>query len=284
MNVAVRGQATEAEIIELRRSLRRLRVGSDFLDLFGDPIPEDLLTDYPCEDVNRGLSREIQRKYSVRSKNIRRCWNRVEQYLPELMSHEAQKHNVLELSTAHGGMLEVLRHFGHDVVGTDYYNMLTVHGGQDTTIFRDVNDPEFTRFVDDFGQNIDADNTSEIVWPYKNIIESIGIPMALFDAGKTPYPLDEKQFDVVLCFQAIEHYCHPKHWLDLMDEFCRIARKSIVILVNPLNWRMVDNDEYVEAFNAAKLAMKKYDRNGFRCISTHMHWGEAAGFKFMATG
>lgn len=267
---------------KLRWEIRRLRVGADFLDLFGDKIPPELLTEYEVDDVNEGLSRGIQKKYASRPSNIRRCWNRTELFLPELMSKKGKKLRVLEMSTAHGGMLEVLRYFGHEVVGNDYFNMVSGKAPEDRAIFRSLNDKDFSKDTDDYGNAITTGNDTEVRWPYKAIIDSIGIDMNFFDAGVTPYPVPDKDFDVLLCMQAIEHYCHPKDWMDVVDEFCRITRKTIVILLNPLMENMGDEGDYEEHYGRAKRALKSYNKNGFTCVSTHMHWGEPAGFKLMA--
>ena len=106
--------------------------------------------------------------------------------------------------------------------------------------------------------------------------------MEIFDAGRVPYPLADKSFDVTLCFQAIEHYCHPKDWLPIVDEFCRISRKSVFIMLNRLIPQFRDIPEYLSEFNAFRLAMRSYRQNGFVCVSSHVHWDQALGFKLMA--
>lgn len=270
------------ELRKLKREVRNLRVGCDTMDLFGDPVPQDLLSDYPAEDLDSQLSRNIQKKYKIRRNNTRRCWNRIQLYLPELMSHDGPKRKVLEMSTAHGGMLEVLRHFGHEVLGNDYVNMVSTTKDNQRAVFRNVNDTAFTREADDYGLPIPAAGEDLVDWPYRRIIESIGIPMALFDGGHTPYPFDDDTFDVVMCMQSIEHYCHPKDWGAIVDEFCRIARESVVVLLNPMMTMGGMPDDYEAAFMAARLDLRRYHRNGFQCTSTHMAWGLPVGFKLTA--
>ena len=199
------------------------------------------------------------------------------------MDHDLPPQRVLEMSTAHGAMLEVLRHFGHDVIGIDYANMASSAGNQSSAAHRDLNDENFTRTRDDYGIEITEDQRSRPEWPYRKITESIDLPMRIFDAGKTPYPCTDKEFDVLLCFQAMGRYCHPKDWSSLIDEFTRITRKTIVILLNPVRDPENTPQEYLKAYQDAKLDLRRYRRNRFACVSTFMHWGQAAGFKLTAT-
>ena len=267
----------------LQKEVRKLRIGGDMMDLFGDPVPKDLLTEYPIKDLDGQLMRNIQKKYKSRPANIKRCWNRVQLFVPELMHHEGPQQRVLEMSTAHGGMLEVLRHFGHDVVGNDYVNLVSTDENNNRALYRDVNDQSFTREVDDYGLPVPKPGEKLEDWPYRKIIESIKMPMSLFDAGQVPYPHRSKEFDVLLCMQAIEHYCHPKDWMTIVDEFCRITRRTIVLLLNPMLKNMGGAPrDYANAYRQAKLDLRSYRRNGFVCSSTHMMWGEPAGFKLTA--
>lgn len=270
------------ETRKLRREIRSLRIGGDTMDLFGDAMPAEFLTDYPVDDLDSQLSRTLQKKYRTRSKNTRRCWNRVQLFLPELMHHDMAPQRVLEMSTAHGAMLEILRHFGHDVLGNDYVNMVSVTEDNQRAVFRSLNADDFHRDLDDYGLPIPKQGQQVADWPYRRIIESINIPMALFDAGQTPYPLKDKDFDVLLCMQAIEHYCHPKDWMRVVDEFTRITRKTIVLMLNPLMNLIGQPDDYVDAYHQAKRDLRGYRRNGFTCTSCHMHWGEPAAFKITA--
>jgi hypothetical protein len=275
---------TQKQFRRLKREARRARIAGDIVDLFGDPIPKALLEDYDLGAGAGEIPQGLQRKYLIRSNNISRCWNRVQLYAPELM-REGQPKKILEMSTAHGGMLEVLRHFGHDVTGNDYVNLVYHPEGEagSRAIYRDVNDTSFIREVDDYGLPVPKAGEPVADWPYRKIIESIGIPMSLFDAGHTPYPHKDKAFDVLFCFQAIEHYCHPKDWMQIVAEFCRITRQSIVIMLNPTREDLHAKDpSYLEAFNKARMDLRNYDANGFHCTSTHLHWGQALGFKLSA--
>ena len=105
------------------------------------------------------------------------------------------------------------------------------------------------------------------------------MPIKLFDGGMTPYPIDKKSQDVMFCMQAIEHYCHPDEWGTILEEFCRITTQAIVIFLNKLPNHLAEQPDYVAAFERAKIALRDYNANGFTCISVHMHWGEALGYR-----
>ncbi len=265
--------------IELHRKVARTLRAADSADLFGENAPEALLEPYKIDWDNTKVAHKLQRKYLDRGKNIRRCWNRIQLYLPELLVGDPVR--VLEMSTAHGAMLEILRHYGHEVLGNDYVNMVSGElDPKSNARFRTLNDEEFVPNVDDHG----IENTEDAQWPYQEIIEAVDIPVKLFDAGQTPYPFEDKAFDVVICMQAIEHYCHPTGWLDVVAEFCRISTKSVVIMLNPMLPNMEAEPGYKDAYDGFRLAMRGYDAHGFRCTSCHVHWGKALIFKLTATG
>ncbi len=263
---------------KIRKLVRAERTKADNLDLFGEKPPAELMTPYPLDDEGTARSALLQQKYVDRARNIERCWNRVQLYLPEMIS--APPMDVLEMSTAHGGMLEILRHFGHNVVGNDYANMVSKRAGQEMSQFRSLNDESFTRHEDDIGLPIAADETPD--WPYRHIVESVGLPMKIFDAGHAPYPFEDKAVDVTICIQAIEHYCHPRDWMAIVDEFCRISRKSVFVMLNRLIPEFREKPDYLEAFTDFRLGMRSYRKHRFVCVGSHVHWDQALGFKLMA--
>ena len=266
------------EIRKLQKAARKQRMAGDSANLFGERPPTALLKPYPSEASAGHTRRGIQRKYQSRRNNVMRCWNRVQLFAPELMM-EGPPQNVFELSTAHGAMLEVCRHFGHNILGNDYVNMVSGQPGE-SSAYRPLN-AQLAREKDDHGQKL-AEVQFEQDWPYRQIIEALDIPITIFDAGFIPYPLESKSQDYLFCFQAIEHYAHPDHWPDLVDEFCRIARKAVIILLNPLYEDFAGKPGYADAFEAARRDLKCFDRNGFRCTAVQMHWGQALGFKLTA--
>jgi len=272
---------TESDPFQDRRVMRRLKaqkIQADLIDLFGQKPPAEFKADYPLDDAGLARNETLQKKYISRQRNIRRSWNRMQLYLPELMRGAAR--DVLELSTAHGGMLEVARHFGHSVMGSDFANMVYRRNNQPMAVFRDLNDQDFSRETDDHGIPIGAGGISD--WPYRHIIESIDLPMTIFDGGKTPYPFADNSYDVVMSFQAIEHYCHPKGWMDVVAEMCRISRRTVFLMINPMHPRLNTDETYEPAFDAFRLAMRDFDRNGFGCVATFINWNQALGFKLTA--
>ena len=267
--------------------LTRQRIRGDLLDLFGDAPPPELMTPYVLSPEAQKRTDGIQQKYVRREVNIRRAWNRTQRFLPELLIEGGPKHRVMELSTAHGAQLEIARHFGHEVMGCDYANMVFVDGvgishrtGSTTAAFRALNDDTFERTTDDYGIEIVQEGFQD--WPYRPICEAIDLPMTIFDGGATPYPFDDKSYDISMCFQAIEHYCHPDQWLDIIAEMCRITTKSIVLLLNPIHREYATDEAYVDSFNRFRLAMRSYNENGFYCSATFLHWETAHGFKLQA--
>jgi len=274
----------EREVLKhrrVKRALKRSSIVGDWSDLFGQPAPDALQEPYNLDEEGKKRNAGIMKKYSDRALNNRRAWNRMQRYMPELLRPGVEKQVVFELSTAHGAMLEVARHFGHDVIGNDFANMVFAKQGQEVATTRALNDDSFTHDVDDWGYEI-SDDPSKQDWPYRHITEAQKIPMKIFDGGKAPYPLDEKSVDVTMCLQSIEHYCHPDDWMTVIDEMCRITRRSIFILLNPMHKRFKDVKGYQESFDKARIDLRDYNANGFENVATHMHWGKAHGFKLVA--
>ena len=260
------------EMVPKRRmdkAVRRAIMAPDGADLFGDHPPEALLTPYPGLEGKR--MKGVQGKYLDRRRNILRCWNRAQLYTPELLQPGAPRRRVLELSTAHGAMLEIYRHLGHEVLGADYANF-EFEGADPNARQRDAE-----RVTTPAAEVTDK----EISWPYREFVEAIDLPVILFDAGRTPYPLDDKSQDYLLTFQAMEHYCHPSAWNQIITEFCRITTTAIVIMINPLHPHLAQIEGYTEAFDEARQMMRNWNACGFQCTSVHIQWGDALGFKFM---
>lgn len=254
---------------------------NEVIAAFGALPPEEFTAPYdiPAETLER-LGRTVQRKYIVRFKNIRRSWAILLQHMPELIAEGCAPRDVLEMSTAHGATLEILQHFGHRVLGNDFPNFLGRNPTLDTR-FRNVNDFDLAHERDDHGL-LDGDGQVSR-WPYQPIIESIGLKVDLFDAGRLPYPYPDGRFDTVLCFDAIEHYCHPKDWLLVVAEFCRLARRSVLLITNPVQPHMLNDAVYMDSFYRFQSAMRSYDRDGFQCISAGINRNQLTVYKLMRT-
>lgn len=243
--------------------------------------PAEFAAPYPIDPVAlAGIGRSIQGKYLTRFANIRRSWAVLLEHMPELMADGAPPRDVLEMSTAHGATLEILRRQGHAVVGNDFANFLGGASGLDSR-FRDVNGLELDGRRDDHGLNTGGETRN---WPYRPIIDSLGLDVRLFDAGSTPYPFEDGSFDTVICMDAIEHYCHPRGWMAVVDEFLRLARESVLVIANPVQRQLVDDPDYMAAVGAFQREMRMLDRAGFRCVHAGMHRFQLTAFKLMRIG
>ena len=198
------------------------------------------------------VSGAIPKKYLDRKANLKRSWTRICTHLPETVN-TSEKLKILEFSTAHGAMLEIWNALGHDAQGTDY----AVPRGREKRYKKISPD-------DQVFQSLHRNPVREFQngWIYQPIIESIGARVHLFDTGKVPYHFQDKSFDYICCYQAIEAYAVPAEWDKIVEEFCRIARRGIVIGFNPPPLRADDSSGWA----ATKIAWEKlrtYKNNGF---------------------
>lgn len=203
-------------------------------------------------EVSR-VDRVIARKYLSRADNLTRAWSRICSHFPETTG-TSENLKILEFSTAHGAMLELWQALGHSAQGTDFcvpdkfrkkYNPVS---------------PGSQIFKNKHPHQTDAPIKG---WIYQPIIESIGGTVHLFDAGKLPYDFKDNSFDHICCYQAIEAYAKPADWEDIVAEFCRIARRSVVIGFNPPSVR-ADSDKNWEETKKAWEKLRTYDAHGFR--------------------
>lgn len=248
---------------------------------FDAPPPEDLSFPYSLspDQVARLEQHRVQRKYVKRFANIRRSWALLLQYMPELMARGTRPRDILELSTAHGATLEILRYKGHRVRGNDYANFLNPRMGLDSRE-RGVNEFVPGQHRDDHGF---LNERGEIEgWLYQPIIESLGLEVDLFDAGQVPYPYPADRFDTVISFDALEHYCHPRDWLVIIDEMVRIARRSVLVVTNPVQEQKLRDAAYMEAFHRFQKDMRNYREGGFECVFAGMYRHQLTVFKLMA--
>lgn len=243
---------------------------NDILAAYNNYPPEPFSQAYDLSEEDfDGELRYVQLKYLSRFKNIRRAWARLLQYVPEAMT-DAQNFRFLEMSTAHGATLEVLRYFGHEVMGNDFSNA-ALHGANGV---RTVNRA--------FGEDLLADQeNAKAEWRYRAIIESLDLDVKLFDAGLCPYPFDDNAFDYILCFDALEHYCHPRDWMKVIDEFTRIAETGVVVEINPIRRERVNDAEFLNAIDGFYQAMLRYSARGFRCVATASSYNQPRFFKLM---
>lgn len=247
--------------------------------LWCPPVPKDFPEQYEFGGYSHAQVIRIARKYLLRKENIRRAWARIHHHFPETLFGEKPL-DILEFSTAHGAMLEVWRHFGHRVHGTDWGDWHEDYNANATM-------PRF--LVPAFQTTHTHPRAPEnLGWIYQPIIEGLGLQVDLFDAGQLPYSYADKSYDVVCCYQAIEAYSPPEGWAAIVDEFCRIARQSIVIGFNPPPRKLRTDEAHQEKVREATEALRSHNRNGFTCV--FLEFGETnAGFhptaiKLVASG
>lgn len=230
------------------------------------PPPKDIPEHYELGGYPRHQLTRIAKKYLSRGGNIRRAWTRINHHLPETLSCD-EVLDIIEFSTAHGAMLELWRHAGHRVRGTDF------DGWPESYNHRSV-PPKHLKptFEVEHTNPRQAENSG---WVYQPIIESLALDVDLFDASQVSYSYADKSFDVVCCYQAIEAYAHPERWGEIVDEFCRIARRTVVVGFNN-SPKVLRNDMiYMASFRAAVESLRRYDRNGF--YSVFLEFGETGG-------
>ena len=220
-------------------------------------IPSQLQTPYELKGYPESRCTRIMHKYLDRPRNIARAWQRIHLHLPETIE-TSQKLNILELSTAHGAMLEVWRDAGHNCIGTDFNAGVGVAHRRAKPISDNLKN------VFDTAHN-HPKSADDPGWLYQPIIESLGLDVRLFSGGDLPYPFETKQFDVLACYQALEAYDHPDKWVQIVDEFCRITKSTIVIGFNPPGKGHFRDDAYITATKSAWESLRTYNKNGFVC-------------------
>jgi hypothetical protein len=224
-------------------------------NLWCPPMPESFhnhyrLAGYPEDQVIR-----IAKKYMIRPENLSRAWVRIHHHFPET-TNSSETLDILEFSTAHGAMLEVWRYFGHKVRGTDF-------GGWPDDYNRNKHD----KLIDGVSEESHefARMPKNLAWVYQPIVESIGVEVDLFDAGVLPYAYEDKSYDIICCYQSLEAYAKPEQWAEIVKEFCRIARQSIVIGFNPPPRELRHDLAHNEAFRSAIEGLRQWKSGGFEC-------------------
>lgn len=224
-------------------------------------IPEKFLSHYELGAYDEDRIAKISWKYLIRHNNMRRAWVRAWHHLPEtFLANES--FDILEFSTAHGAMLEMWRESGHNVVGTDY-NWVTAGA---KAMHKGIKKPWHRKLLNDVRTNTSANKVNDKIpgWPYQPIIESLGLDVRMVDGASYPYPFEDDSFDIVCCYQAIDAYTSPDKWLDVVHEFCRIARKTVLIGFNPISAKGSREVKSTLAAHTAWLEMQKFNASGFR--------------------
>ena len=223
-------------------------------------LPAQFRTDYRLGNYASDRITRVMWKYLMRPLNCERSWLRLHQHMPELLSGPPK--DILELSTAHGSLLEILRWKGHRVTGTDC--AWAVNGS--TAQVKSPRRHWHFCLLERLGSLRHDHPVAESVegWPYQPLIESLGLGVTLHDGGRIPYPFADKSQDYVICYQAIEAYAPPERWVEIVDEMCRIARHAVVIGFNPPPLGMRSYHDSYRRFRDGWQRLMSYDRNGFQ--------------------
>lgn len=226
------------------------------------PPPLDFSVPYALGDYPETRVRRIMFKYLERKTNLARAWTRICHHFPETITSPPL--SCLEFGTAHGAMPEIWRALGHRVVGTDYP-------------WRAGNEPVLTPSRPWHRQVLaecmatgqghpQADPVDG--WAYQPIIESLGLDVRMIDGRAWPYPFDDKSFDIVCAYQAIDAFAPPEAWPEVVAEFCRIARRAVVVGYNPLPIRQAGADDRQSAAREAWLKLQAFEAHGMRTVFT----------------
>ena len=206
----------------------------------GNYSEADITSRIPASDRNRKV-------------NLARAWARICTHLPET-SRPGQVFDILEFSTGHGAMLELWRGLGHRVRGADVDHGKRMRRAQASLALRDG-----AHFLQEHRNKRGEDRPG---WRFQPVIESLGLEVDLFDPGRQSFPYDDKSFDFVCCYQAIESYAQPEDWDAILAEFCRIARRGVVIGFTPPT-KLQASSKRMKLLRHAWESLRCFDRHGF---------------------
>lgn len=224
--------------------------------------PLDFSTPYALADYDDSRVRQIMFKYMQRDKNLARAWTRICHHFPETIG--ADPLSCLEFGTAHGAMLEIWRALGHETVGTDW----PWRAGREAIL--QPSRPWHRRALEDVNQAGHGGPQADPVpgWAYQPIIESLGLDVRLMDGSDWPYEFPDKSFDIVCAYQAIDAFAPPEHWPEIVAEFCRIARRAVVVGYNPLPIREAEDPLRKAAARKAWLTLSRFEAHGMKTVFT----------------
>ncbi|MBT8424045.1 MAG: class I SAM-dependent methyltransferase [Silicimonas sp.] len=227
-----------------------------------DP-PMDFSRPYALADYDDTRIRHIMFKYLDRGKNLARAWTRICHHFPETIQPD-QPLSCLEFGTGHGAMLEIWRAFGHETLGTDF-----PWRANREVVLRPTR-PWHHNALEAVTEISHGGALAEKVkgWAYQPIIESLGLDVRLMDGRDWPYPFEDKSFDIVCCYQAVDAFAEPEKWTEVVAEFCRIARRAVVVGYNPLPVYEADQPHRQDAARAAWLALSRFSAHGLATTFT----------------
>lgn len=227
------------------------------------PPPLDFSVPYALGDYPEERVRQIMWKYMDRGVNLARAWARICHHMPEMIAPRAPL-SCLEFGTAHGAMLELWRALGHAPVGTDF----PWRAGKEAVLTptRPWHREALAACRATGHGGAMADPVEG--WAYQPIIESLGLDVRLLDGRSWPYGFDDKSFDVVCAYQAIDAFAPPEQWCDVVAEFCRIARRAVIVGFNPLPIRQAEVPERKAAAREAWLRLETFSSHGLSTVFT----------------
>lgn len=157
---------------------------------------EPLLGDWNNPDVKNLFKGEESHKFLDRDRTLKINWKRLHSYVPEFLLSD-NRLKIIDIASGNGATMEIFRYYGHECYGMDYT-------------------PNFEK--DD--------------WLYKPLLKSQNLRCKVHDGSLLPYPFEDKEADLVICFGAITFFKPTEIWPQVMDEFARIAKEGILVGVN----------------------------------------------------
>ena len=106
---------------------------------------------------------------------------------------------------------------------------------------------------------------------YSPMIESQGLKSVPHDGGSVPYPFEDNEFDLVICWGAITFFRPIEKWAHVLDEFARLSKSAIILAPN-IGSTYDKGRPHIESWKPS---------GGFRCTATgyeHKYrWDKGAG-------
>jgi ubiquinone/menaquinone biosynthesis C-methylase UbiE len=161
------------------------------------------------------------------------AWKRVHSVLSEYTTHDYGNKKIIDISSGTGTMLEVMKYYNHEVMGVDY-----THSQND--------------------------------YIYQDFLISQNIPYIIHDCSKLPYPFEDKQFDVLINWGAFHFYKPMDNWVNIIKEFMRITKETIIVLVNHGPLLEKGRHYFMQQFDGWKL--NKNDDNFYKWTDNFFKW------------
>tara|TARA_B100001027_G_C16228575_1_gene313421 strand:- start:416 stop:1030 length:615 start_codon:yes stop_codon:yes gene_type:complete len=132
-------------------------------------------------------------KFLDRNRTIKSNWNRLHSCAEDVLLGEKTA-RILDVGCGNGATMEIFRYYGHEAVGLDV----------------------------PFGDS----------HLYSPMLNSQGLKCVVHDGAVTPYPFKDDEFDLVVCWGVFNFFRPVQGWPDILDEFARITKRSIILAPN----------------------------------------------------